>query len=477
MNIKDVPKELLENRNSIECNYIFCIYKDISILDDYPNIKNEDDIITEDGIFYYGLVQKLHESGYKTIDSISVYTFLEDKPAVRKRFEKFGGWSTVSEITSLLSVDNIKAYHDELVKNNLLIRLNESGFNVLKNLDNLKQMSYDEVYSYFEFQLSNIAVTKIDKFSAVDLTQGYDEYIDMWNEGSDVGYEVGSRWLHNRLMGIHKKNLLLHAAGIGWGKTSSAISWYILPAIEHQDVTIIANEQGVSEWRQMILSTVLFNKVGNVAGFSRHKMIEGNYTEEQRKKMSEAAEWLAQQPGKINFIETQDYSVATIKKIISKYSALGCSLFIVDTLKPESDADKQAWGLLADVAKELFLLAKKKDIAVVATCQLSGDAMSRSFLDLTCVGKSKAIAETATQVVMFRPIKTDEIEKIVGYKFDGKIRREIKLDPAKQYIMVFTPKNRFGEVSPQIIMERNLNFNTYKDVCYYDCPYDEWRRK
>lgn len=473
----DVPEILMEKRGVIECNFIFSCYKDMTLLKEYSNVVNGEDIITPDGQFYMGILKGLEKTGVQTADNMSIYTFLEDKPNLKKGFEERGGTSTISEIMSLISVDNIDSYYDELTKSNMLIRLHNAGFNVTKEFDKFKEMNADELYSYFEYQLSNIAIGKIEKIKSEDLTTDYERYIDEWDRGADVGFKIGSGMLNYQLLGIHKKNLLLHGAGIGQGKTSSAIAWYILPTIETQDVCIVANEQGVSEWRQMILATVLFNKIGKVEGFNRHKMITGHYTFEQKEKMKEAAEWLEKQPGKIHFIETQDYNIGTINKILSKYSSLGISLFIIDTLKPMDDASDRAWAEFSEVAKTLFLQAKKLDVAVVATVQLSPDAMSRRYLDLTCIGKSRSIAETATQCVLFRSLTEEEKDKVKAFKYEGKVKQIIDLDPNKEYIMVFTPKNRFGAVEPQILMERNMGFNSYRDVGWTNCEYDKFRNR
>lgn len=478
MNIKEIPKELMEKRDQIECSFILSMYKDMTLVEQYLNVKNGEDIITPDGEFYYGLIQGLHSAGYNVADNMSICTFLEDKKTLKDGFERRGGMTTIKEITSLLNVDNIDAYFDEVNKSNLLIRLNNAGFNVIEKLDKFRDMTSEDVYSYYEYQLSNIAVNKIAKLEPEDLSNGYEAYIDKWDTGESIGYKIGSNMLNFQLLGVHKKNLLLHAAGIGNGKTSSAIAWYILPAIENgEQVVVIANEQSVSEWRQMILATVLFNRIGKVEGFSRHKMMVGGYTKDQKEKLHEAAQWLKEQPGKIIFIETQDYSIGNIKKIMTRHSALGCSLFIVDTLKPMDDASDKAWGEFSEVAKALFLQAKKCDAAVIATCQLSPDAMSRRYLDLTCIAKAKAIAETASQVVMFRPLTAEEKEKVKAYNYEGKIKKIIDLNKDKDYIMVFTPKNRFGQVSPQIIMERNMNFNSYKDIGWCECAYDQFRNR
>ena len=106
--------------------------------------------------------------------------------------------------------------------------------------------------------------------------------------------------------------------------------------------------------------------------------------------------------------------------------------------------------------------------------------MARKFLDLSCVGKSKAIAETATQVVMFRTMANEEKEKIEVYRYhrdvnSGKytsIRETVDIDPEKDYIILFTPKNRFGDTTPQIVYERNMAWNSLREIGYTHVSYD-----
>ena len=339
------------------------------------------------------------------------------------------------------------------------------------------------MYDYYDFQLNNICVAKIEKIKAENLSEGYETYIKEWDEGKSVGYKIGFPLLNYRLAGVHKKNLLLHLGHIGNGKTTTAILFYILPVIESgENVCIIGNEQGVDEFRQMILASVLFNKVGYF-GMNRQKFITGRFTEENRAAMKEATEWLENCKGKIQFIEMTDYSINNVKKIVKKYSKLGTGMFVFDTLKPELESSDKAWAEFSEVAKELFLLAKKEDVAIVATAQLSSESMARRYLDLSCIGKSRAIAETATQVVCFRTLTNEEKQKLKPYQHqkneDGKyskIRKVIDLDETKDYIVLFTPKNRFGETQPQLVYERNMSFNTLKEIGYVEVQYDGFKR-
>lgn len=477
MDIKEIPEELLSKRDIIESNYIFSLYIQPEFVDEYKHIKNGEDIITEDGIFYYGLLQQMVKSGFTTITDMSINAYCEDKKTIKDGYIKRGGWSTIQEIINIVSFENIDAYVDELTKMNILIRLHQKGFNVLSDLDKFKQMNSEEVSSYYEYLLADVCIGQIDNIKSENLSTGYEKAIQEWNENPEVGFPVGLPKLNYRLAGIHRKNLTLHLGGIGMGKTTSAVAWYILPAIEAGDnICIIANEQDTTAWRQMILATVLFNKLEKrVKGLDRQKILFGNYTPEQIEIMEEAGRWLEKQPGKITFIDINNYDLSTISRMIKKWSKLGISYFIVDTFKPMDDASERAWGEFSETAKALFLLSKKLDIAIVCTAQLAPSAINRKFLDLTAVGKSRSISETASTVIMFRPLTPQEKQNIEYYKFDKETKQKIykKIDkPDEDYIMVFTPKNRYGSVSPQLIVQRNMSFNTYRELGYYECPTD-----
>lgn len=485
MDLKKYPKELVENRGMIECQFIACIYKSPELLDDYKTIENGTDIISEDGVFYYALAQGLYKAGYRTFDHITIASFLEDKKEVREQWDRCGGYEPIKDLTELIDEENVDGYYKELMKRNMLMRLHDEGFDVITEFRKLIKMSADEIFDYFEYKLSNVAVSKINKITTENLSEGYEEYIDLWDSGKAVGYPVGFPSLNYRLAGVHKKNLLLHLAHIGNGKTTSAILFYILPAIKSgENVCVIANEQDANEWRMMLLSTVLFNEVGNATGMNRHSLISGHFTDEQRGKLLEAQEWLKKQKGKVTFVEMPDYSINEFKKIIKKYSRIGVGLYIVDTLKPENESSERAWAEFSEVAKELFQTAKKEDVAIVATAQLSSESMSRKYLDLSCIGKSRAIAETATQVVAFRTLSAEEKEKVKPYWFapdangrPGKVKTFLDIDPEDDYVVLFTPKNRFGEVNPQLLYKRNMSFNTMKEVGYVEIPFDGFGRR
>ena len=456
--------------------------KDPSLLSDYAQkVENGSDIITEDGMFYYGIALRMSELGYSSFDSTTFYEYLSDKESLKDGFDERGGYKTVSDICGLINVDNIDGYYDNLVKSNLLIRLNDRGFNVLPSIEKFQNMTSNQVYDYFDYSLNDICSGKIEKMNVNSLSDGYDEAIDEWDTGSSVGIEVGYPLLMNRLAGVHSENLLLHLGHIGNGKTTTALLFYIIPAIKAGvDCMIMGNEQTLNDFRQMMIASVLYNEIGYF-GMNRQKIVTGHFNAEQKAKLHDAAEWLKKQSGKVYFAELNDYGTASVNKLIRKYAKLGVSLFLYDTAKPLHENDDKAWAEFSEVMKNLFVTAKKEKIALIATAQLSAESMSRKFLDLSCTGKSRSISETATQVVMFRTLQETEKDHIKAYIWkrmnpeDPKskyVKTFVDLRPDSQYIVLFTPKNRFGPVAPQILYERNMDFNTMREVGYVDIQYD-----
>ena len=483
MKISKIPNELLGKRNALECNFIFSLYKEPDLFHDYRQVKAEEDIITEDGIFYYQLGLNLIKAGFNTFDTMSFTTYLSDKKDLKKEYESRGGYKSIQDIMSIVSVENIDTYYDNLVKNNMLIRLYEKGFDVLSRLDKFKEMSSEEVYDWYEYQLADISIGKIDKVQIEDLSKGYDEWVKRLETGQNIGYKIGSSLLDYRMAGIHK-GLTLYAGGIGQGKSSSSVPLFILPAIENgNDVCILCNEQTSDEYRSMIIATILFSRIKDVRGMNRMTITRGKFDDDKRAKLKEAAEWLEKQPGKIQFVELESYNTTKIKKIIKKQSRLGCGYFIFDVLKSVSNADDKAWAILLDTSQELAQLAKNEDIAIIATVQLASDSMFRRYLDLSSIGKSRGMAECATTVLGFRPVLSDEYQNMKPYKWERiegsekKIKKEFDLNPEKHYIVQFIMKNRWGDMSEQIVQEFDQSFNVIRDVGCYKVPYDNFKRK
>lgn len=472
MEYKDYPNKLIKNREKIECNFIFCLYKDTSLIEEYENVINAVDILTVDGIFYYGIAQNLYKSGHKVFDNITIDTYLTNKENLRKGYEERGGYRTIQDLISLIDVDNVEGYYDELVKNNLLLKLYEKNFPVLNNFEKFEEMSYEEIYDYLDYQLASTVSNKIEKTKSISLSHGYEKFIEELDKGDQIGYKILSPMLNSRLLGVHKEHVMLYMAHSGKGKTTTAILQFVLPTIENgENVLIIANEQSEKEFRLMILPTILYNKIG-YCSISRKQITKGGYSKEDREAIQKAIDWLADEKhGNIEFVKMDNYEIYKAKKKIKEFSKLGYGLVLFDTFKPEKENSDKAWADFSEAAKILHRIAEKEKLAFIATAQLTPSSVTQTYLSENDIGKGKAIVEVASQLVQFRFLFNDEKEKLKPYTFkkdeNGRytnIREFHDLDVDKTYIVYFTGKNRFGDTDTQIVCEYNPSFIKMRDI-------------
>ena len=480
MSYKDeLDKQLLKSEGMLSGLVLKCP----EVLNDYKiNFK----LLGSDSAFYIGIVNKLLEQGINTIDEVSFSSMVESF-RLTEAYQRYGGFNTVKNLKSIVDERNADSIVDTWRKWNLVKNLEESGMlNIEKHWDKIKVMNTSQIEDYMTAKINDVAMnTGIDgNVDVYDLTTGYEEAINEWDKGVAIGYKLGYPILNYELCGLHKSSMSLLLAHSGNGKTSFAIPLAILPILEQGDkVMILANEQDCDTWRQMILSTVLFNKI-KYRKMNRQKLMYGNFTQEDREAMKQAYEWLGQYKGNLKFVELNDYGIDNIRRIVKKYSKMGFGTMIIDTLKPEKDDSDKAWGQFSETAKELFVLAKQNNIAMLCTAQLSTSSYGRKYLDINAIGKSRAIAEVCGQIIMFRSLQKEEKEKIKVWKHKrdektGKLLQTtetVKLDTDKDYICLFIVKNRYGRSNVQLVYERNMAFNTYIEIGFTEVEYDGFGR-
>lgn len=478
--LDDYPEFLKANRDHIESGFIFSLWNNPDAIGEYDtSIDKVRDFKTPSGIFYYSLAVAMYKIGYRSFDEASIFTYLSDKPKIEEVFEKRGGMSTVHELTDIFynSNSNLETYHDELLKSNALMQLHDEGYNLDTHQEKFSHMTYSDLEDFMEFKLNNIFLKSTSSgMTVADLTSGYDRWIEKWDSGDGVGFKVGFPFLNYHLAGVHTSNLFLHLGGIGQGKSTSALLAYVLPIIESgEQILIVANEQNHEQFSQMMLATVLFNRVSNRKGkMNRQKLLFGSFSDEEKDDLARASEYLAQFKGKLHFVHLTDYGTTNVKRVIKRYAKLGVKAVLFDTMKPLDESSDKAWAEFSETAKMLFQLAQKEDIAIIATAQLSAESAKRKYLDLSCIGKSRAIAETASTVVMFRPLRENEKKNTYVYNYikGTKNKKQVVLDEDKDYVVYFISKNRYGSADVQIVYERNMSFNTMNEIGYCHMEYD-----
>ena len=77
IDITKLPKELIVGRDETEGAVIMTLYKNPEYYNEYcSTMKPGIDFITDSGIFYFTLFQRMIDANYKAIDNISIEEFL-----------------------------------------------------------------------------------------------------------------------------------------------------------------------------------------------------------------------------------------------------------------------------------------------------------------------------------------------------------------------------------------------------------------
>ena len=463
-----------------EANFIFCLWKNPDLYGDYEKeVRADRDLLTDDGKFYYSLGYEMYKLEYKSFDDASIYSYVEGKDTLKNGFARRGGYKTVDDIKKILNEDNIDRYYDELVKNNMLLQLNDKGFNVVNEIDKFNKMTSVQLYNYFEYQLDNVFLGRGAGVKIEDL-DFEDNFIAAVDAGEEMGLSYASACplLNFHTLGLHKSNVQIFGGFSGTGKTSFCISSYIMPILDQgESVVIVANEMNKRAWQHILMATILSQKLGYF-GLGRKKQKMGNLTTEQKEKMEEArAYYNKHYKGRLKFAKIYDYSVDDVKKIMRKMAKQGFGYALYDTFKSEDAASAQVTGELIEASKQLLQVAEKENIGIIITMQLAIYMENTRYLTAATLSNAKGVKEVVSELVLTRPVWDDEMpgEKfdIKPYKFKRdsngkftKIKEEITLNPEKKYRIVFLDKTRNDEGETTLLYQFDGSWNKWTELGY-----------
>lgn len=478
--LDNYPRELTDNRDMIEANFIFCLWRNPDLYGDYEkDVRADKDLMTEDGRFYYSLGYEMYKLNYKSFDDASIYSYVEGKETLKNGFARRGGYKSVDDIKKILNEDNIDTYYDELVKSNMLMKLHDKGFNVINELDKFKKMNSVQLYNYFEYQLDNVFLGRGAGVKIEDLDID-EEFIDSCDAGEEMGlsYAASCPLLNFHTLGLHKANVQIFAGFSGTGKTSFCISSYIMPILDQgESIVIVANEMNKKAWQHILMATILSHKLGYF-GLPRKKQKMGGLSTEQKEKMREAMDYYNKHyKGRLKFAKIYDYSVEDVKKIMRKMAKQGFGYALYDTFKAEDAASQTVTGELIEASKQLLQVAEKENIGIIITMQLAIYMENTRYLSSACLSNAKGVKEVVSELVLTRPLWDDEMpgEKydVKPYRFRKdsqgkytKIKEEIQLNPDKKYRLIFLDKTRNDEGETVLLYQFDGAWNKWIELGY-----------
>lgn len=334
LNLK-YPKEIIENREVIEGNFVMCLWKNPSEFYEDYKIKATD-LMTEDGMFYYNLGKALLNKNIVNFDDISISTFLKDYPSLEEQYNKRGGYKEIKDFIKVLDASNIEAYYGELIKNNLYIKLFLNGFDVVSKIQKFKDLSADDVYNYYDAVLNGVSLENTHDLN-LETLEYTEEDIRKNIEGEDIGlqYNKFSPLLNSWSGGIPRNGLTMFGSYTNVGKTSFIFQNIVIPIVEQKiKVAYISNEQNAIKFKPLLYVYVLTEKL-NYWKINRKKLQNMNsFTEEDREMFKKADKIVKEQyMPYIYFQRIYNYDINNIKKTIRKLSRQKVELFVYDTFK------------------------------------------------------------------------------------------------------------------------------------------------
>lgn len=443
--------------------------------------------------FYFGLGRYLAEKNLEKLDDISSAQAVEEL-GFQQYYDKYGRYTTISELMEETKdkEENLEAYYNEVKKYSLLRDLRELFGNKVAEKTgkyDYTNMTAEQVHKYWSDKVNKLGVDNVGGVEHCYLLEGLRDDIKEWDKNPDVGLPFYKSSMMTKMTnGFAHGHVYMFGGFGGKGKTSFCFNKVIMSCLEQQEkLLVIANEQGINEFKQLLLISV----IGSITKkpFNRRRLIEGSFTDEEKEILEEAVQKVEEISGGnnklISFVFLEKYTIDNVKRIIRHYAHRGYSRVIIDTGKPSEDRGNtdSRWERFVEDCKEIYKLARPNggglNLAVWINVQLADNALKYRFLDEHALGEGKKAKNEASCLFMMRTVWDDELSggqneldvfRWEFNEFSGKYdaKKKIVLEPNKQYYLLFLPKNRRGLSNDTgqyvLVLEPNFNFNTWKEV-------------
>lgn len=476
MDIKKIQEKINKDREKVEACFVMCLWKDLSLYDDYQFINEGKDktLKNEDAKFYFLLGKSLRKMGVNTADNITLETFLSNKPKIKEKFEEYGGWRELENLRNLVNTNNLDSYFDEILRRNNLETILLKYEELFEDVERFNNSSSEDVYNTFQLLNDSVAVSNTD--TKIENLLVDKAFIDDCNSGQELGldYSESCPILSRLTLGLPLGEMYMIGGHSGVGKSSWVFENLVLPiAARGVKVGIISNEMRSKAYKLLLLVHIL-TKDMDYWDLTRKKLKTGSFTNEQYSKLMEASK-LSELYSNISFVKMFNNDITQVTKYMKKLAAQGIQCIIFDTMKSDDEQDEAIWQSLMKNSRKIFNIASKYNISIVPTYQLALTTENQRYLSANCLSNSKQVKEVFSEMVYMRLLWSDEYP---GQKYDchpytlvktesGKyIRKEYKLEKKEgiKHIVAFLDKTRNDEDKQQVLFEWNPRFNKWTEV-------------
>lgn len=394
--MSDKTNEMPNNLDA-EQALLGCMLIDNEILPDVLEKLNEDDFYRESHKYILSAM-KMNYNSHKPVDLVT----LIDKLETEGNLEKAGGVAYLTELTQITpSSANYNHYFEIVRRDAINRRLIRASREIIKYAqtsdDSTKSVQYAESMIY-DISRTNDSSTMKD----IRESDGIDAVINKFQrlaEDKDAyrGIPTGFTRLDKLTNGLQKSDLIVIAARPGMGKTSLAMNIIENAALNNDKVCAVFS-------LEMPEIQIIQRLLCGYAEVSMSAALSGELTPNDWKKIAKMSEKMRK-----SRINIDDSSRVTPAEILSKCRRIKAKnngqldLIMIDYIQLMSSGKKQSGDMnrtqeVADITRELKIMAKELDVPVIALSQLR--RMQTKEPQLSDLRESGAIEQDA-DIVMF----------------------------------------------------------------------------
>lgn len=384
----------------------------------YPLDKDEWTILFQK--ILYATIYNLALNGCKSVSIIDIDEFVKPYQSEYNVLEDNNFEDYITTVIELTDVDNFEYYYTEFRKFSCLNAYKEKGFDIKKfydedkseesQLENLNQYSIEDIVNWFEKQQSDVRKQFFlnDKIEVMTCGDGFDELLDELEEEPMIGAGLCSPTLNNLYRGWCRGHLILRGSPSSFGKTCMGISDQNNVSVlkiwsdEAQDFVDNPYYQGKGAYihtEQKMREEIQPRFMANISGIPYHKILDGDFTKEEKKRLSEAGR-IAKE-SELRIINYPMFTSNGLREMIKNLSLDGyeyitfdyCwdNFYIGSELKAISGtAIRQDMSLL-HLVDTLKMSAEQFDVAVATMIQLNGREKEVDIVDESCLFGSKSV--------------------------------------------------------------------------------------
>lgn len=469
-----------------EARVIACVCNDLSLmceLEGRGNLFN-----TEDGQLYYSLLNDMHKNKVQEFEIGAVQASLARLgEKYRLNFEQNNGMGHLNAVRKDLSTSNFESYLDTLIKANTKLMMYREFYSNMFDIASGTATNIDTMIQGAEVSLDKIRQLREVSAAKPEVLRIDDKYVQSKIDGAKKGIPYGLKSISRATRGMHLSNMSMLAMPVNNGKTTINYNEIMMDFLDlGESIFIYSNESGADDFKDMLLIRTLTKHLKykrlnrtKINNLDIYKTQNPSDFKEYMSKINEAKAYIdLHYSERLVLYSVSRYSIAEFNMLHRRYAYKGFKYFLIDTMKSEDAGDANAVGRLVQQSRTIYEMARKLNTHVMVSYQIASylkQSMKR-VLDESCLSGSKQIVEILDILITGRELYPDEYpnqkREVKVFNLDkspdGKYyRKYVTLESDKKYLIMFLPKNRYGEKIYPTLHVFNGNFgNTYEvGVC------------